>query len=141
MAAAIKHMIQTYPPIEFAELSTQAANTNWDTSKKSWQHCRQCDETFGLDGYHSSGKRRRDDPEEEGDYCYEVQHIPLAEFDPEKDAGFFIVMIVIISLIENSMMDALLPPLNIIYLLSACSASHSQPSGSLFKQSAIFKLQ
>lgn len=61
----------------------------WDTSKKSWQHCRQCDKTFGLDGYHSSGKRRRDDPEEEGDYCYEGEHIPASEFDPEIDSGVF----------------------------------------------------
>mmetsp|Transcript_20682 Transcript_20682/g.44925 ORF Transcript_20682/g.44925 Transcript_20682/m.44925 type:complete len:304 (+) Transcript_20682:32-943(+) len=64
-------------------------NTEWDTSKKSWSHCRQCDKTFGLDGYHSCGKRGRDDPEEEGDYCYEGQHVPAAEFDPEKDGGVF----------------------------------------------------
>lgn len=59
--------------------------TEWDGSKKSWSKCRRCDKTFGLDGFHSWGKRRRDDPEEEGDYCYETAHVPMDEFDEEND--------------------------------------------------------
>jgi hypothetical protein len=57
----------------------------WDTSKKSWDHCRRCDKTFNLDGYHSWGKRRRDDPEEEGEYCYETRHVPDEEYDEAND--------------------------------------------------------
>ena len=59
--------------------------TEWDGSKKSWSKCRRCDKTFGLDGFHSWGKRRRDDPEEEGDYCYESTHVPIDEFDEPSD--------------------------------------------------------
>ena len=43
----------------------------WDTSKKSWNECEDCGKTFGLNGFHSWGRRRRDDPQEEGDYCFE----------------------------------------------------------------------
>ena len=57
----------------------------WDTSKKSWSHCRRCDKTFYLDGYSSWGKRRRDDPEEEGRYCYEMTHVPDDEYDGGND--------------------------------------------------------
>ena len=39
-------------------------------------HCRRCGKDFGLDGFHSWGKRGRNDPEEEGDYCFETTHIP-----------------------------------------------------------------
>jgi len=60
-------------------------STEWDGSKKSWMHCRRCDKTFGLNGFYSWGKRRRDEPEEEGDYCYETTHVPVDEFDEEND--------------------------------------------------------
>ena len=60
--------------------------TMWDGSKKSWSHCRRCDKDFGLDGFHSWGKRGRDDPEEEGDYCYETKHVPRDEYDPDEDS-------------------------------------------------------
>mmetsp|Transcript_36823 Transcript_36823/g.66210 ORF Transcript_36823/g.66210 Transcript_36823/m.66210 type:complete len:303 (-) Transcript_36823:195-1103(-) len=57
----------------------------WDTSKKSWDHCRRCGKTFNLDGYHSWGKRRRDDPEDEGEFCYETTHVPNDEYDEDGD--------------------------------------------------------
>ena len=59
--------------------------TEWDGSKKSWDHCHRCDKTFNLNGHHSWGKRRRDDPEEEGDYCYETTHVPCDEHDEISD--------------------------------------------------------
>ena len=60
--------------------------TMWDGSKKSWSHCRRCGKDFGLDGFHSWGKRGRNDPEEEGDYCFETTHIPRDEYDPDEDS-------------------------------------------------------
>eukprot|EP00563_Minutocellus_polymorphus_P020753 CAMPEP_0197715744 /NCGR_PEP_ID=MMETSP1434-20131217/856_1 /TAXON_ID=265543 /ORGANISM="Minutocellus polymorphus, Strain CCMP3303" /LENGTH=70 /DNA_ID=CAMNT_0043299953 /DNA_START=29 /DNA_END=242 /DNA_ORIENTATION=- len=58
----------------------------WDTSKKSWEHCRRCGKDFALDGFHSWGKRRRDDPETEGPYCYETTHVPGKEgYDANND--------------------------------------------------------
>lgn len=59
--------------------------TEWDGSKKSWSHCRRCDKTFGLDGFHSWGKRRRNDPVEEGDYCFEGKHVPEEGYDESTD--------------------------------------------------------
>lgn len=59
--------------------------TMWDGSKKSWEHCRRCGKDFGLDGFHSWGKRKRDDPEDEGDCCYETTHVPEEEYDTDDD--------------------------------------------------------
>ncbi|KAL3803614.1 hypothetical protein ACHAWO_008864 [Cyclotella atomus] len=48
-------------------------STEWDKSKKSWDHCRRCGKDFNLDGYHSLGKRGRNDPKDEGPFCYETK--------------------------------------------------------------------
>lgn len=61
------------------------SRTMWDTSKKSWEHCRRCNKDFNLDGFHSWGKRKRDDPEDEGPYCYETTHVPEDEYDADND--------------------------------------------------------
>lgn len=57
----------------------------WDGSKKSWEHCRRCGKDFRLDGFHSWGKRKRDDPEDEGPYCYETVHVPMEDYDEDDD--------------------------------------------------------
>ena len=59
--------------------------TEWNGSKKSWDHCRRCDKTFNLNGFNTWGKRRRDDPQEEGEYCYETTHVPQDEYNESKD--------------------------------------------------------
>mmetsp|Transcript_43105 Transcript_43105/g.84703 ORF Transcript_43105/g.84703 Transcript_43105/m.84703 type:complete len:305 (+) Transcript_43105:111-1025(+) len=54
----------------------EKVGTEWDGSKKSWDHCRQCNKTFNLNGFHSWGKRGRNDPYDEGEYCYVDTHVP-----------------------------------------------------------------
>lgn len=60
-------------------------STEWDGSKKSWDHCSRCDRTFNLDGFHALAKRKRYDPVEEGDYCYEATHVPEDEYNEDDD--------------------------------------------------------
>jgi hypothetical protein len=64
----------------------EKCRTMWDGSKKSWEHCRRCGKDFGLDGFHSWGKRKRDDPDDEGPYCYETTHVPEDEYDEDDDS-------------------------------------------------------
>lgn len=64
----------------------ERCKTMWDTSKKSWQHCRRCGKDFGLDGFHSWGKRRRDEPIDEGAFCFETTHVPEDEYDSNDDS-------------------------------------------------------
>lgn len=61
--------------------------TEWDTSKKSWSCCGRCGKTFHLDGFHSWGKRKRDDPYDEGEYCFDGEHVPEKNYNPDKDPG------------------------------------------------------
>jgi len=63
----------------------EKVDTEWNGSKKSWDHCRNCDKTFNLNGFHSWGRRGRNDPFDEGEYCYEDQHVPEVGYDAEND--------------------------------------------------------
>lgn len=46
----------------------------WEGSKQSWMECAACGKTFDLRGFFVNGKRRRDDPFDEGPYCFEGEH-------------------------------------------------------------------
>ena len=59
-----------------------SVNMVWESSKKCYSECGDCGRTFGLDGYNSWTKNG---PREEGDTCYETEHVPLEEYDGSND--------------------------------------------------------
>ena len=46
-------------------------HTDWESSKRSWDHCRRCDATFNLNGFHSWGRHNVSD---DGEWCFEGEH-------------------------------------------------------------------
>jgi hypothetical protein len=46
----------------------------WSDSKHSYSECSKCGKTFDLDGYSSFGRKRKQDPYEQGPYCWEGEH-------------------------------------------------------------------
>jgi hypothetical protein len=49
-------------------------NRRWSDSKHSYSECSKCGKTFDLDGYSSFGRKRKQDPYEQGPYCWEGEH-------------------------------------------------------------------
>ena len=46
----------------------------WSDSKHSYSECSKCGKTFDLDRYSSFGRKRKQDPYEQGPYCWEGEH-------------------------------------------------------------------
>ena len=57
----------------------------WDDSKHSYSECNKCGKTFDLDGYSSMGRKRKNDPCEEGQYCWEGEHKAEDESSSDDD--------------------------------------------------------
>ena len=57
----------------------------WDDSKHSYSECSTCGKTFDLDGY--SSRRRRDDPVEQGPYCWQGEHKAEGEAGSDSEGG------------------------------------------------------
>ncbi|KAJ1461796.1 hypothetical protein M885DRAFT_506923 [Pelagophyceae sp. CCMP2097] len=59
-----------------------SSETEWETSKKSWEVCRRCDATFDLNGIHSWAKNAIQD---DGPYCFEGDHTTDPDLVEEED--------------------------------------------------------